>query len=272
MLYQKILTAEAPYQLVLGKLNEFTEHRHADIEFHFCVKGSFDIIIDKHPYHLSEGDMALISSGISHAVPKPKSDRLVLTAILGTSFLKKHFVNFSSSPFFNTVISLKNAQGNRQALLDALNETVLLQPQHTDDRAQLLITANLFKICAFLLDELLPIENNTSTLDLKTVANIENALELIYYNYKDEISVDDAAFASGYGKSNFCKIFKRITGLSFHQALNKHRISVACGLLRQTNMSITDIVQEVGFGETKTFCRVFREIESLTPTEYRKLN
>lgn len=272
MLYQKILTDEAPYQLVLGCLNEFTEHRHADIEFHYCVEGSFDIIIDKQRYHLTKGDMALIGSGISHAVPTPDSSRLVLTGILGVSFLKKQFNNFLSSSFCAKVINLLDENKNHTDLLNALNESVLLYPMRTHDREHLLLTSNLFKICAFLLDELTNKTTKEENVDLRAIANIEKALELIYYNYKDDISVDDAANISGYGKSNFCKIFKHTTGTSFHQALNKHRINVACGLLTQTALSVTDIAQEVGFGETKTFCRVFRELKNLTPTEYRSNN
>lgn len=269
MLYQKILTDEAPYQLVLGKLNEFVEHRHADIEFHFCVRGSFDIIIDKQLYHLNEGDLALIDSGVSHQVPMPNADRLVLTTILGTAFLKRKFKNFSNSLFSRKVVSL-NAEGYEDLLL-TFNEAVLLYPQRTTDRGQLLLTASLYRICAFLLDELSDKQSDNS-IDLRTISNIEKALELIYYNYKSELTVELAAEISGYGKSNFCKIFKHTTGTSFHQALNKHRISVACGLLSQTDMSVTDIAQEVGFNETKTFCRVFKEFENLTPTEYRNNN
>ena len=39
----------------------------------------------------------------------------------------------------------------------------------------------------------------------------EKALELIYYSYKEQITVEQAAELTGYSKSNFCKIFKIIS-------------------------------------------------------------
>ena len=90
------------------------------------------------------------------------------------------------------------------------------------------------------------------------VANIKKALEMIYYDHSKPLTVDDAAEATGYGKSNFCKIFKMITGDTFHNVLNSQRVESACGLLSETNMSISEIAATVGFGETKSFCRIFR--------------
>ena len=43
--------------------------------------------------------------------------------------------------------------------------------------------------------------------NIHSVANIDNALELVYYHYNEKVTVDDAARLTGYGKSNFCKIF-----------------------------------------------------------------
>ena len=45
--YQNILTEIAPYCVKLMHPNVFGEHRHADIELHYCIKGSFEVIIDK---------------------------------------------------------------------------------------------------------------------------------------------------------------------------------------------------------------------------------
>ena len=52
--------------------------------------------------------------------------------------------------------------------------------------------------------------------------------------------------------------------------LNRQRIKSSYGLLSETTMSIAEIAQEVGFGEAKTFCRVFKNIAGITPGEYRK--
>ena len=75
--------------------------------------------------------------------------------------------------------------------------------------------------------------------------------------------------ATGYGKSNFCKIFRAVTGETFHHALNRRRIAAARDLLRGTALPIATVAAEVGIPEAKTFSRVFYEVEGVTPREYR---
>ena len=268
MLYQKILTEEQPYQLHLGRLSGFAEHRHADMEFNYCVCGSFDVIIDKRRYHVRAGEMSLIAPGVSHSFPASDgADRQVLTGVVGSSLLKRGFEQFTKCGFSDPVCRLSD----RPALREALDEMVALYGEWTE-KGVLLLTAALYRVCAYLMDELSDADAalERSANDLGIVANIEKALELIYYDYKNDLTVEDAAAATGYGKSNFCKLFKRVTGAGFHQALNHRRVRVACGLLTQSDLSVAEIAAEVGFSEAKTFCRVFKETEGVTPGAYRR--
>ena len=52
MLYQKILNSDTPYMVKTGKLTAFSEHRHADVEIHYVLKGQVNIVIDKKKYLL----------------------------------------------------------------------------------------------------------------------------------------------------------------------------------------------------------------------------
>lgn len=272
MLYQKILMDEMPYCLILSELGEFAEHRHADIELSYCIKGSFDIIIDKKKYIINEGEVALISPMTSHAIPQSDdTDRLVFTIIVGSTFLRGHFSAFAKSVFSSPVLSLNDETQTSIKMRELLDETIDIYKKPTRN-SDLFITGNLYKMLAFLLNELTELseDEQEEKRDLRMVANIEKALEMIYHDYAKNLTIEDAALATGYGKSNFCKIFKNIVGDSFHSVLNHQRVRSAYGLLSETTMSITEIAQEVGFGETKTFCRVFKDIAGVTPGVYRK--
>lgn len=272
MLYQKILTDDMPYHLSVSSLYGYEDHRHADIEFQYVIRGSLDVVVDKTSYRVDQGGMSIIAPNVSHAFPSSDSaDRLVLTGIVGTSFLKKYFAPFSSSSFSFKLIDLSEQIHDRADLKKTLDETAELYAEGVSDRTGLLLSSNIYRICAFLLSELEDhVEDGKDSLDLRAVADIEKALDLIYYDYKKDLTVDTAADITGYGKSNFCKIFKHITGTSFHRSLNKRRISVAKELLRETDMSVGAISDDVGFLEAKTFCRVFKEFEGITPGSYRK--
>ena len=273
MFYQNILTEISPYQARVGRLDGFGEHRHGDIELNYCIKGSFEVAIDKKNYKIEEGEMILISPMVAHSFPYHEdNEKRVLTVIVGVSFLKNFFSFFSKAKNDVYVISKTKGSVLHEKLYAVLDETAELCKQKEKNN-DLLIRGDLYKICAYLIDVINLLGNceNAENKELVKVANIEKALEMIYYDHAKPLTVEDAAAATGYGKSNFCKIFKSITGDTFHNVLNRQRVESACGLLSETNMPVSEIALLVGFGETKTFCRVFKSITSRTPGQYRKI-
>ena len=272
MFYQNILKDASPYYVNTGILSGFGEHRHADIEIHYCLKGSFEVVLEKKPHVVNEGDLVLIGSMVSHEFPTIiDKKRKILTIIVGVSFLKKYFTPFCELALTSPIFTLSKTSEENGKLIELLSETASICDAK-ERRNELMIQGNLYKICSYLIDMASAANpmREQDNRDIKKVANIDKALELIYYNYADPLTVDDAALASGYGKSNFCKIFKNIVGDTFHNVLNRQRVDTSCGLLSETNLPVSEIALQVGFGDAKTFCRVFKEIKGITPGTYRK--
>ena len=272
MYYQSILTGISPYFAKVAYLGAFREHRHADIELHYCIKGGFSAVINKRSYFVGEGELLLVSPMSAHSFPGDEAESsLVLTIIVGVSFLKNFFSYFSAAPKDRYIISPDDTSTVSGNLFSSLKEMCELCARG-EDRRELLVRGNICKICSHLIDSIATPDSSDTTegREIKKVANIEKALEMIYHDYQSPLTVDDAAAVTGYGKSNFCKIFKSITGETFHNVLNRQRVESACALLEQTGLSISEIASEVGFGESKTFCRVFKSVTSYTPLEYRK--
>ena len=66
------------------------------------------------------------------------------------------------------------------------------------------------------------------------------------------------------------RIFKKYTGMSFHEYLLITRLNAAKSKLEHTNMSIVDISTECGFCSSAYFGNVFKKKFGCTPNEYRK--
>ena len=268
MIYQKIFTDEKPYHIGVGRLSEFPEHRHADFEMNFCVDGEFDIVIDRKTYHVSHGFTTFIPSMCSHAIPAQSNERNVVTMIVGTSFLKKHFNEFSKLITEPLIFDLNPPEcvKIKELFLECADALKM-----GDAQEELLVIGNIYKMFYYLRKSLsCNHESEIKESDYRKIENIESALDLIYYNYKEPITVEYAASLTGYSKSNFCKIFKKVVGESFHQVLNRQRVNNAAGFLKMSNMSVTEIASEVGFSDAKAFCRVFKDVYGMTPGEYRK--
>lgn len=267
MIYQKIFTSENPYKFTVSPLGPFPEHRHADFEIHFCLEGELSIIMDKQCYLVRAGSLAFVPPMCSHAVPEQEGQRRVVTLIAGMTLLKKVFAQMAQCTAVPCVYDLTAPE---HAPLHSLfyESATLLNSNDTTDG--LLALGNIYKILGYLLRMLNGKGEDTAHRgDYSKVENVEKALELIHYHYKEPITVERAAALTGYSKSNFCTLFKRVVGESFHHALNRQRIECAVGLLEVCDLPITAIAAEVGFTESKTFCRVFREIYGTTPGKYR---
>ena len=268
MLYQKIQSGERPYYISLGRISSFQEHRHADFEMNFCLEGTFDILADKKLLHVEAGCTTLLPPMCAHEIPENTGERSVLTVTVGMSLLKEHFSDFSRHVSAPKVCDLRGEENKKIRELFIECAEALREGRALSD---LLIMGNIYKIFAYLFDHREgEAERSCDGADYLRIENVEKALELIYYNYKEALSVECVAALTGYSKSNFCKIFKKVVGESFHQALNRQRVNNAAGLLCATDMAVSDIATEVGFSEAKAFCRVFKAVYGVTPGQYRR--
>ena len=64
--------------------------------------------------------------------------------------------------------------------------------------------------------------------------------------------------------------FKKETGMSLNEYIQKIRIEKSCALLRGTDRSIREIAEQVGYKDLKFFKEVFKRFMQMTPREYRK--
>jgi AraC family transcriptional regulator len=69
----------------------------------------------------------------------------------------------------------------------------------------------------------------------------------------------------------FACLFKQSTGTSPHKYITNCRLEKAKLLLRQKNLAIALICQEVGFKNQSHFTRVFRQCYQITPKSYQNL-
>lgn len=96
----------------------------------------------------------------------------------------------------------------------------------------------------------------------------------IYYfrkNYNTEISIEEYSKSRGLSNCWFIQCFKEITGSSPLQYILKLRISNAQSLLENTDYTITEIANMVGYTNSLYFSRLFHKYIGMSPKEYRKV-
>jgi transcriptional regulator GlxA family with amidase domain len=71
-------------------------------------------------------------------------------------------------------------------------------------------------------------------------------------------------------RRNIVRRFKHATGLPPIEYLQRVRIERAKKLLEQSNLSVGDIVAEVGYTDPKSFRKIFNKIVGVSPLDYRE--
>lgn len=101
-------------------------------------------------------------------------------------------------------------------------------------------------------------------------ALIERSKAYIHEHIGQEISRNDIASFVGFSPEYLSSFFKKETGKTLSEFIKAERIAFAKRLLKQTNLPISMISDNVGFDSLSYFSSVFRSVVGCTPREYRQ--
>ena len=143
------------------------------------------------------------------------------------------------------------------------------------------MSGNFIQQCE-LLDDLVAINSlqfNMVMDFIRKVANIRkgktNRIVRKVYSYvnnhlTESFTTQDIAYELNLTRPYLSKLFKEETGIPLSEYIIKERIHEGERLLKYTDKSISDISATLGFSSQSHFTRVFKQINGLTPLEYRK--
>lgn len=99
---------------------------------------------------------------------------------------------------------------------------------------------------------------------------LENIRNTVTQGYADrDFSVNTIADATNLSPAYVGRLFKRSTGITLVEYILEVRMDAARTLLTDTDLSVTEIVPRVGFGDAPYFYKVFKKTNGCTPAQYR---
>ena len=98
---------------------------------------------------------------------------------------------------------------------------------------------------------------------------MKRVLEHIHSHIYQNIDVDELANVACITKPYLIRLFKRESGVSPVQYVNKKKVERAQLLLFTTDKPVKEIAYELGFSDHSYFIRLFRKLSGITPQEYR---
>lgn len=126
------------------------------------------------------------------------------------------------------------------------------------------------EVVAALIERLRQIRSAAGDLSRARSAAVRAAASFVRDNYRDPISLEDAATAAGVSGAHLARAWRKEIGNSVGEALRTLRLAEAKRLLADGNRTVLDVALTCGFGSVEHFHRTFRAQQGSSPDAWRR--
>ncbi|HEX3077027.1 MAG TPA: AraC family transcriptional regulator [Lachnospiraceae bacterium] len=98
---------------------------------------------------------------------------------------------------------------------------------------------------------------------------VKQIMKYIHENIKERISLSELSEYTGYSSYYLSKLIRKETNMSLSENINLLRIKGGKQLLKNTQLSILEIAQLVGFRQQNHFSNIFKKVVGITPSQFR---
>lgn len=254
-----------------GKYHQYWEvlpHNHSYYQIIAVLKGGGEILIDSRRHTLEDHRVFFIHPNVEHAIPHSKDD--IQPQLLDIKFT----INDDS---------LASDLSRLPAVLDAGNfslfQNYFEQILRESARGEPYSYPCICYYFGLLLMQLLRAQSGTVSVETPPReisaessgdTGLNKVIRFIAQNYATPIVLDDLAKIVNVSKSTLIQTFKTALHTTPLQYINHIRLEKAKDLLLNTDSSISEISEMVGFQSIHYFSRYFKSREQISPAEYRQ--
>ncbi len=250
-------------------------HMHSQIELNFVLTGQMTYWFDGRELTVDEGRLCLFWGMIPHQVTDCREGtRFVCLYVPMSVFLGlANLSRFRDAVFRGAMIEALEIRSWDRDIFQRWREELLAGDENLTEIVRNELTARVLRIerdgWRDLREEGSAIASFSAN-DSERVEHIERMLRFIAEHALENISADDVGNAVGLHPNYAMSIFKRAVGHTINQAIVRHRLDTAQSLLISTDLSITDVAFESGFGSVSRFYEAFSQRFVEKPTAFRR--
>ena len=271
---QSSFTASFRIQPNFGRL----WHYHPELELHYVIKGQGMRFIGDSIANFEETELVLLGENLPHTwrskeeIGNEKEDNTAAIVIqFLPDFLGRQFISIPEA----LPIRLLFDKAKKGLAISGKTKTIvhemMMKVIEENGMSRILTLISILNTLAQSSD-LNYIATSTNFYKSNEAESVR--LNRIYSytmaNFTEPLTLEDMAKIANLSVTSFCRYFKTMTNKSFHEFLTEIRISHACRLLVEDNLSINAICYECGFGNVSNFYRYFGRIKKITPADYKK--
>lgn len=260
----------------------FEEHKHDYIELIYVYSGEIRQKINGKKVNIKAGEICILDLNAIHSIEPAGENDIAINILITESFFNSIFMsslleNDIMSKFIIKAIYNKK-QSSEYLLFNSSNNEYIqsimkrLLCECIDKKMAYDTAVNAYIILLF--TEFLRDYNNNmgdskvKDLNITIITEIKNYL---YKNYK----IADLKTTSEHFHFNadyLSKLIKNLTGNNFTGLLQDIKLKETCTLLKNSDFTIEEIMNSVGYNNMSYFYKLFKKNFKLTPVEYRNHN
>ena len=228
-------------------------HWHFDHEIAVCESGEALISLDQETYTLRKGQCIYLRGQSVHSILSAPGTTLYVSLFsddlirrITDNYCLAHPVFTDNFRVLETLERIRAAGFKKERFYDEISNALIQQ-----------LIAGIFSV--------LEIQESA----VSTSEATERYKKLLYDidEHAEDYSFSRAVEYMNMSEAYFSRFFKRVSGMTFSMYLNHIRVNKALDLLRDRNMTMTEIAMHCGFDTIRNFNRVFKQITGYAPRE-----
>ena len=259
---------------------KFEKHKHDYLEMTFVYSGSIHQNIEGKELEIKKGEIILLDMNVEHSIEEASKEDIAINILIKKEFFDWIFLSqiAYNDLISNFVVKAIYGKGNIKQYIHfktSRNDRVwnlMLQVliEYYEDRNGMKTAIRAYMLLLF--NELL--RDYEKYMSDQMVYKIDKTIssEILDYvkNHYTDMNLKTMSEYFNYNPDYMGKLIKKVTGENLKDIVKNQRISQAEYLLKNTDMSVVDIVSEVGYSNVSYFYRQFREELGITPDKYRR--
>ena len=246
-------------------------HWHDDLEFIYVLSGDIGYYVDGEHVVMRAGEGIFVNARHMHLICNADLGCTLLciifppTVLCSTEFIASKMVNPVLNAKELAYLLLSKQVPWQKVILTEIKE---IYDNSLQENGEPDIMAAIYRLWGTLY----------RNIDVKTVEKhkdenlilMKRMLDYLYKNYDKKITLNDVCDQAGIGKNKCTELFRRYTNMSPMDYLRNYRVEKGVELLRETDLSVTEIAYEVGMSGASYFAESLRKYRGCSPLQIRK--
>ena len=248
----------------------------AQMEIVEIISGRVLVYIGTEHAEAEAGDFLFVPPGMVFRAETLEGSATVRGLVFDSSILEANMQTYESELLYMFDIQSKN----RLTVFKSghpVYETLAIYMQESYDEYALKdvcynlpVRANIYLMMTALLRYYCSAKTETDKIVYHNVIRLRPVVEFINQHLGEKIYIEMLAGMTGVSSDYFTKMFKDSIGKTPVDYINSLRINQSMRLLADTDMSMTDISDAVGFCNPNYFHKIFKQYRETSPLAYRK--